>query len=151
MLLLTFWPAVEDDDKKVRVTLRVPFDTQVRTILFFIFLVYYKLGLQWSLLSSNICYHQCCWFQVAGIILAAIFLVHGLLAVGFKVCYTETFIRCLVTKLSLSFSKFNGLAQLRICTQNTHCVVSEISKAYLPNGRSFLRIPPVTQPSENSN
>jgi len=34
VLLLTFWPAVEDDDKKVRVTLRVPFDTQVRTILF---------------------------------------------------------------------------------------------------------------------
>jgi len=29
VLLLTFWPAVEDDDKKVRVMLREPFDSQV--------------------------------------------------------------------------------------------------------------------------
>lgn len=50
-------------------------------------------------------------FQVAGIILAAIFLVHGLLAVGFKVQCAETFFPCVATKSSLNFSVLNGLAQ----------------------------------------
>lgn len=34
VLLLTFWPAVEDDDKKVRVTLWVPFDSRQNNALF---------------------------------------------------------------------------------------------------------------------
>ena len=46
---------------------------------------------------------QFCCFQVAGIILAAIFLLHGLLAVGFKVhICTETFIPSLASELSLN-------------------------------------------------
>lgn len=48
-----------------------------------------------------------CCFQVAGIILAAIFVVHGLLAVGFKVQYNEAIFSCVATKLSFNFSTYS--------------------------------------------
>ena len=50
VLLLTFWPAVEDDDKKVGVMLGEPFDTQ--TSLSILFVILYQ-GFSWSLLLYN--------------------------------------------------------------------------------------------------
>lgn len=91
-MLLTFWPAVEDDDKKVHVR------TMFRVLSSFLALYGEQLMFYFLLRFFVVIYY----FQVAGIILAVIFLLHGLLAVGFKVftkklsslCVNKTVCEC---------------------------------------------------------